>query len=481
MSISGALSNALSGLSAASRAVSLVSTNIANAMTDGYGRRDIELAARGIGGGVDVVSVTRSMNQTVLTDRRSADAEVARSGVQSDFYASVADAIGEPGSGYSLSDLIAGFESALTSAAAQPDSEPRLQQSVDAAKSLAVRLDQISDSVQTERGRADTAIASAVSELNENLAQIEQLNTDIRKAWIAGDTASALVDQRQSLIDKVSAIVPVRELDRGYGTVALLSEGGLLLDGKAPVIGFQAATMVVAQSSLAGSTLSGITVNGVPVDTTRDRHLLSGGKLDGLFAVRDEVAPAVQSDLDALARDLMERFEASGVDPTLAPGSAGLFTDNGLPFAVANEVGLAGRLTVNAAVDPDQGGAVWRLRDGLGATSQGNVGDSSGIVRLRTALTGLRSPASGGLGSTARDAGTLAADLLSAVGVRRDGVDGVAAYAGARSSALTERLAEDGVDSDAEMQKLLLLEQAYAANARVVTTAQSMIDTLLEM
>ena len=55
MSISGALSNALSGLSAASRAVSLVSTNIANAMTDGYGRRDIELAARGIGGGVDVV------------------------------------------------------------------------------------------------------------------------------------------------------------------------------------------------------------------------------------------------------------------------------------------------------------------------------------------------------------------------------------------------------------------------------------------
>ena len=41
MSISGSLSSALSGLTAASRAAEIVSSNIANAATPGYGRREV--------------------------------------------------------------------------------------------------------------------------------------------------------------------------------------------------------------------------------------------------------------------------------------------------------------------------------------------------------------------------------------------------------------------------------------------------------
>lgn len=483
MTISSAFSNALSGLAATSRGVSLVSSNVANALTEGYGRREIELAARsaGFGGGVTVASVTRVMDRAVLTDRRAADAERARAGTEAGFLANAAQAIGEPGSGYGLSDLLSAFETALTSASARPDSEPRLQQAVDAAKALATHLGSVSDAVQTERARADAAIATAVGQLNGDLARIAELNEDIRAASRSAEGASALVDERQRLIDRVSQLVPVQEVDRGNGAVALISEAGLLLDGEAPVIGFQPAGIVAASSSLAGGSLSGITVNGQPVDTGRDRHVLSGGRLDGLFAVRDELAPKVQADLDALARDLMGRFEASGVDPTLTPGSAGLFTDGGYPFAPANETGLSTRLSVNAAVDPDRGGAVWRLRDGLGAMAPGAAGDASGVVRLREALTGLRAPASGSFGPTLRDAATLAADLLSGVGVRRDALEAEASHAGARAETLQARLAEEGVDTDAEMQKLLLLEQAYAANARVITTAQAMLDALMEI
>ena len=164
MTISSALSNALSGLAATSRAIGVVSTNVANAASDGYGRREIELASRsdGVGGGVQVVSVTRIMNQQVLTDRRAADGAAARAGTESGFLANAAAAIGEPGSGTSLGDLLTGFETALTSAAAQPDSEPRLQQAVDAAAALAAALGAASDAVQTERARADADIAAAV-------------------------------------------------------------------------------------------------------------------------------------------------------------------------------------------------------------------------------------------------------------------------------------------------------------------------------
>jgi flagellar hook-associated protein 1 FlgK len=39
----------------------------------------------------------------------------------------------------------------------------------------------------------------------------------------------------------------------------------------------------------------------------------------------------------------------------------------------------------------------------------------------------------------------------------------------------------DGVDSDAEMQRLLQYEQAYAANARVIRAIDEMINYLLRM
>ncbi len=75
--------------------------------------------------------------------------------------------------------------------------------------------------------------------------------------------------------------------------------------------------------------------------------------------------------LDGMARDLYERFADPALDPTIAAGDPGLFTDRGAAFDPADEVGLAGRIAVNAAVDPAQGGQSWRLRDGIYAAAPG--------------------------------------------------------------------------------------------------------------
>jgi flagellar hook-associated protein 1 len=75
MSISGALSSSLSGLTAAARAAEVVSSNIANARTEGYGRREVQLSARSVGGtgqGVQVDAVRRMVDLVLLTDRRIA-------------------------------------------------------------------------------------------------------------------------------------------------------------------------------------------------------------------------------------------------------------------------------------------------------------------------------------------------------------------------------------------------------------------------
>jgi flagellar hook-associated protein 1 len=54
-------------------------------------------------------------------------------------------------------------------------------------------------------------------------------------------------------------------------------------------------------------------------------------------------------------------------------------------------------------------------------------------------------------------------------------------FASARQETLAALEKRGGVDTDQEMQKLLLIEQVYAANARVITTIDSLINRLLEI
>ena len=50
MSMSAALNNALSGLTASSRRAQVISDNVANALTPGYARRSVTVAAHVVGG-----------------------------------------------------------------------------------------------------------------------------------------------------------------------------------------------------------------------------------------------------------------------------------------------------------------------------------------------------------------------------------------------------------------------------------------------
>jgi flagellar hook-associated protein 1 FlgK len=255
----------------------------------------------------------------------------------------------------------------------------------------------------------------------------------------------------------------------------------VVLDGTPGEFGFTNAGVVVAGMSQGNATLSGLTLNGRAISTAAQDGEISGGTLAAQFAIRDDLGPASQQKLDAVARDLIERFENSGLDATRVPGSAGLFTDAGNVFAAANEVGLAQRLTVNSAVDPAQGGALWRLRDGLGATSQGAVGNSQLLKDLQTALTLSRTPASGGFISGARSFAGLASDLVSGMATARVVAEDESSFAAARLDTLHQAELELGVDTDQEMQSLLLIEQAYAANAKVISAVGDMLQQLLEI
>jgi flagellar hook-associated protein 1 FlgK len=308
------------------------------------------------------------------------------------------------------------------------------------------------------------------------------LNTRIKRTLSVGGDTSALQDIRQALIDEISEIVPLRQVPRDHGEVALYSTGGaILLDGRAAEIEFSTSNQVTAYMSVGAGTLSGLTINGISVRTDSVKGALRGGTLGALFDIRDELGAAAQSQLDAVARDLVERFEDPAVDPTLVPGDAGLFTDEGLPFDPLAEIGLSQRLRINAAVDPQQGGEAWRIRDGINAAAPGDVGNAELLQALSDALQSPRTPVSGSFGSGTFDMINLVSTLTSQLGASRYQADQKLTYAASQHSELTALVLANGVDSDSELQKMMIIEQVYAANARIIEAVDEMMQTIMRL
>lgn len=482
MSMSSALSNALSGLTASSRTANVISSNIANALTDGYGRREINLSSSVLGGGtagVRIDGISRIVDQAVINDRRLADASLGASSTHAGFLDRIESVIGEPGDAGSLIDQLAELDSALIEAASRPDSETRLQNVVQSAKDVVDHINTISSEIQNQRTQADQSIAQQVDKLNSSLLQIKELNSAILTENTSGRDASALMDLRQQLIDDISSIVPLRTISRDHGQVALITTGGaILLDGRAAEIGFTPVGLITEDMTLAAGSLSGLTINGNAV-STGGNGIMSGGSLTALFEVRDELATTAQADLDSVARDLIERFQDPTVDSTLGATDAGLFTDSGAFFDPANEAGLSTRLSLNTLVDPDAGGAVWRLRDGLGATTQGEVGNAALLQNLSSALTETHSPVSGSITNSSRSISGLVSDFLSVISADRQTAETQIAFSATKVDTLKAQELESGVDTDYELQLLLLVEQSFAANARVMQTIDELIQTLL--
>lgn len=489
MTISQALLNAGSGLAAASRRAAVTSNNIANAMTEGYHRRDVSLAERktaGIGAGVDVAGITRAYNAAVTYERRGADASFSFDSANADAMAKVSDLLGTAEDANSLFQKYANFEAAMRALAETPDSSTLQQKVVSTAKELSNAFNRISEGYQKIRTDADAEIGSRVTQINDALDNIETLNSSIARGLVTGADVSALMDERQGLIDQVNESIPVREIIREDGKIDLMTpEGVFLLAGTARTIEFTPSGMVDASRQYLGGagSLSGLTIDGKDVTPGGPGSpQIAGGAIAGLFNVRDNTVPEMALALDALAFDLASRFSDPAVDPSLSAGDPGLFTDNGAAPDVANLYGFAGRIEINASVDSAQGGAAWRIRDGINAATQGAAGSDTLVRSMISVMSQSRNANAALQSSGALSASEAAAHLTSLAAGTAEEASNAAGASGALAESLFEaEMEEIGVDTDRELQNLLLIEQAYAANARVLETVDRMIQRLMEI
>ena len=478
MSLTSALSNANTGLSAATRSAEIVSSNVANALTEGYGRRELKLSAAVVGGngaGVRVSGVERVVNQVAINERRLSDAALGFAQQDATFFDRLASALGSPEDPNSLSGRVAGLEASIVAAMASPESLSQLGSVVTAAKGLTQSFNIASNEIQEIRQSADKSIDGQVKLINSTLAAVAELNDQIRTQTVSGFDTSALFDQRQQLVDGISGLIPLKEIPRDHGRIALSTPNGtILVEDHAAEFGFTPTHTIVPDMTLGSGALSGLTISGAASVSGTAMSAIAGGGLAATFALRDETSVEAQADLDRLARDVIERTSDPAADPTLA-GSVGMFTDGDQPFDALNEVGLASRISVNSRIDPAQGGEAWRVRDGIGSIAPGPSGDTSILGSLADALS------SGATSTSNTSLSSLSGEYVSSIGTSRFQAENRVAFASAQVIAFGDAERSAGVDTDQEMQKLLAIEQSYAANAKVIETIDQMMQSLLRI
>lgn len=485
MSISIALANAATGLRANAKLAETVSGNVANALTEGYARREVDLRASdldGAGRGVFVTGVRTAQDIAATRARRDMGAQDGAN--QTAFRAAerVNQALGEPNAPGSLAQMVGELDAAFVAARNAPSNQ-NLQRDI-AARSVEItnKFKAVSTEYARVRQDADTQIAQAVDLLNTNLAEIERLNFEVERAWNANRDVTGFEATRQNLIDEISDLVPLNVIKKDRGRLAIFSAGGgTLLDYYRTDFAFNRTPMITHDMSAAAGDLSLLDVNGTPNEVIGGTGVWAGGKLEALMVVRDQTVPKSTAQLDGLARDMIERFQDPAVDPTLAVGDPAFFTDGGVWFDTANEVGLAGRIELNSLLEPSSP-ELWRMQSGLNAAVPLNAGDATILANYADAFAAQR-PANAGLAvSVALGAAGFASEITGAAAIEWSTWEYRATYSATQSQLLRENESNIvGVDSDQQMQMLIEIENAYAANARVMSVADEMFSRLMEI
>ena len=489
MGLLSALSIGQSSLSAISTQTSIASQNIAGASLPGYTRKYANLTTS-IGGQVNVASVAQATNASLQSQSLDATANLASiNGLQTG-YTNLEQLLGSTTSGSYLPTLLTNFQGALQTNATNPSDTTLANATLDSAKTLVQGLNDASSGIQAVRTQADSSIATSVTNINSLLQQYQTVDTNIVKATASGADATDMVDQRNQILSSLSQEIGTRSVEQNNGSLSLYTTSGIVLyDGSARSVTFNPPT------SLDASTVgSPVYIDGVDATSANSPMPISGGSLSAAITLRDTVAPKLQAQVDEVARGLINSFAESDQSATpTAPTAPGLFTWSGAPGLPGNPApsGLAYDIKVNPAADPSQGGNLALIRDGgladptnpnYNYNTTGGASFSTRLQAMASALDASQSfnPSVGLIsqGSVNQFANSLVASFEG----DRQNVSNQASNQQVINDRTQQALSDaTGVNLDTEMANMLDLENSYQATAKLMSTVNTMMQSLLQV
>jgi flagellar hook-associated protein 1 FlgK len=502
MSLDASLGVASSSLANIMQGFAVISQNVANADTTGYATEQSTVQSLDAGGmGIGARSgptqlVTNASLQNLLYGQNAASSAADTTNAALN---ALQPALGSVGQGNDLGSLLTNVQNGFSALLNDPSSQPQQQAVVNAAQSLTQQINSLAGAYGQAEQTAQNSIVSGVAALNSALGQIGSISSQIVALKASGGSTADLENQRNAVMTTVSGLVGARFSEQPDGNMMVFTTGGAQLptDTSTPL-------------SIAGATTSPSTyypgggVPGVMLGTADITSQIGGGSIGANIALRDTTLPTYTGELDEFSQNLAGNFSAQGLT-LFSDGQGNVPATGGVP-AQANYLGFSSIITVNSAVAATPS----LVRDGTQAIA-GNATGASAFTPNPDGLAGFTgmidrvlnyalgpdvqagvaqpAPNTTGLGAS----GTLSAPF-SAPATLGDFTTDITASQSADSANATTAATETsatrqafsgqlqsatGVNMDSQMSLMIQLQNAYGANAKVISTIQAMDATLL--
>ncbi|EST10666.1 flagellar hook-associated protein FlgK [Sporolactobacillus laevolacticus] len=482
-------------------AIQTTGHNISNANTDGYSRQRVNLttwlpypgiginAARGagqIGTGVNDDAIVRIRDQFVDLQVRDNSNQNGYWNSLSDAYSQMEDIINEP-TDTGISSELDGFWQSLQDLAGNSGTSGTGTVVLQKGSAVADTFNYIALSLGKVQNNLNQQITENTKLVNNYADQINALNTEINKQEANGLLANDLYDERDALTDKLAQLVNIKvtkvpsggnpsPLAEGKYTIEMVDQNGASFSPAATLVDGAALTNNHLKTDItgAGTSSPNVTVSMVKTDDTTPAgpSALTGfsGKLQGLIDAYTNDYPSVLKSLDNMASTLADKFN------TVYQNTAGYDSSKGL-FFLGDASG-----TVNAAnihVNENLTGSDVKA-NGLNADGTAKPsGDNSGASALSDVIA-VNPYTIDGATSDATTLKSYLQSLIGQIGVNAQSADQFSSNSNTMLTAAQNRRSSiSGVSLDEELTNLIQLQHSYGAAAKVVTTLDTLLDTLI--
>ena len=449
---------ALSSLIAQSQVTTIIEHNVANVNTEGYHRQVAELSAgpavslsnsyygTGVGqmgSGVYVTSIKRYSVEFYNKRYRAENEEASKWSTEAEIVSQLESSLLETTSDGLLTKLDSFFENWQSLSNDPTDTSVR-RELLDSAKELASAINTRYTQIEEIRAEQDLSIDARVQEINALATSIAQLNEQISRIKSIGDSPSDLLDARDLALDRLSELAGATSFEQSNGEVTVSIEGHILVGG-------HEAYGLHTEMDFSNENLKKLVW-----DDNKDL-IPSSGELAGIIEARDSVFTEQRTGLNELSMALKDAVNA------IHQTGYGLDSSTSLDFFVGDD---AGSFAVNSALDDVEKIAT--------ASIDGEVGDSEiarAIFALRTTAT---------MNSGTATFNQYYNDQISKLGLAVQRAETNAYDRGLVADALqTQRESVSGVDLNEEAANMVKSQKAYEAAARIISTIDEMLDTII--
>jgi len=425
-------------------AINTTGRNIANVNTIGYSRQRLNLRQDLTG-----VSYLGSFGQEATSQIRQSftDMQIWRENsllgqyhTDSNALSQVQDVFAEP-TDSGISNLMTEFWNSWNDLSNDPDSETAKIVVRDKAVQLTNGFNRVHDELMNHQNQIHLELGDKVNQINDAIEQIASLNQQI----INTDDHS-LKDTRALLIDDLSQMVNISVAETANGELNIAIGGMVVVSG-------QESNKIKMESSQN----DGIWTSQIELEGTQNKIDITSGELGSLLKLQNETIPNTINDINTFAKQFADTLNEIHVSNTSWMENGGISFFN-------QEVTGAGDISINADFLDDANllGAVEDDGDASFAQSMFNIQNEKILDNKSFGefYTGIIS----NIGSKVNEANYLT-DAQSLVLNKLE----------------IQRLSVSGVSLDEEMTHMIQYEQAYNAAAKLVSTVDEMISSILSI